>query len=78
MTAYSTKKNNIGVISQKVGVCLVQNTNMAGPTGPVMEKGGWNQALPLSQGDLLHFCPFDPTGAGVAVQNKHSPADSKY
>lgn len=37
-----------------------------------------NQAQPLSQGDLLHFCLFDPTGGGVAVQNKCSPAESKY
>lgn len=37
-----------------------------------------NQAQPLSRRDLLHFCLFDPTGGGVAVQNKHSPADGKY
>lgn len=37
-----------------------------------------NQAQPLSQGDLLHFCLFDPTHSAVAEQNKHPPADSKY
>lgn len=37
-----------------------------------------NQAQPLSQGDLLHFCLFDPTHSAVAEQNKHPSADSKY
>lgn len=37
-----------------------------------------NQAQPLSQGVLLHFCLFDPTHSAVAEQNKRPPADSKY